>query len=193
MTKADARRRYKLRKEKRNKANPANKKRDESAVKPFLVYSQNVRGLCQSRKDFWIRPVKGELTLVKLDFIIDLMKQREIHIYLIQESWLENDWIRDYDSYTIFHHNVEHKSKRKTGVAIILSPLFTSYWNEAGGQKPITMNENDFNGRFIGIKASLPKINNHSKLDKKQPPQCIDSVNLSSLGQHAHRLQLHAK
>lgn len=37
MTKADTRRRDKLRKEKRNKANPANKKRDESAVKPFLV------------------------------------------------------------------------------------------------------------------------------------------------------------
>jgi hypothetical protein len=110
---------------------------------------------------------------VKLDFIIELMKRLEIHTYLIQETWLENDWTVSYDGYTIFHHNVAKKGHRRTGVAIILSPLFTNYWKDAGSQKPIVINRNDFDGRFIAVKLHLPKLNHKSKLDRQNPRKVI--------------------
>ncbi len=132
---AASNRRSKERKKKRNQADTKSRKTDNCVTKSILMYSQNVHGLCESKKDFWIRPIKGELTNVKLDFIIELMKRLEIHIYLIQETLLENDWTASYDGYTIFHHNDTKKEHRRTGVAIILSPLFTNYWKDAGSQK----------------------------------------------------------
>jgi exonuclease III len=173
MTNSEGNQRSKERKKKRNQANHTSRKRDNCVSKSILVFSQNVRGLCEGKKDFWIRPIRGELTNVKLDFIIELMKRLEIHIYLIQETWLENDWTVTYDSYTIFHHNVPKKAHQRTGVAIILSPLFSKYWKDAGSQEPITINRNDFDGRFIGIKVFLPNLNRKGSIDRKNPKKVV--------------------
>jgi hypothetical protein len=55
----------------------------------------------------------------------------------------------------------------------LLSFFFTNYWKDAGSQKPIVINRNDFDGRFIAVKLHLPKLNHKSKLDRQNPRKVI--------------------
>ena len=67
----------------------------------------------------------------------------------MQETWDENDWIKEReDGYTVLHHNNDNKQSR-TGVAIILSPRYSKAWKTAGGLDPIQTPKGKFEERFI--------------------------------------------
>ena len=77
----------------------------------------------------------------------------------MQETWDENDWIKEReDGYTVFHHNNDSKQSR-TGVAIILSPRYSKAWKTAGGLDPIQPPKGKFEGRFIGLCLQFPVLN----------------------------------
>eukprot|EP00978_Attheya_sp_CCMP212_P023473 scaffold71971_cov55-Attheya_sp.AAC.1 len=89
----------------------------------------------------------------KFEYIISLMKEKGIDIYLVQETWLPNDFERDTEGHYIFHHGTPEASDSNTGgeatgantpkwgqtrggVAIILSPRATAAWKKAGQPEP---------------------------------------------------------
>ena len=50
------------------------------------------------------------------------------------------------------------------GVSIILSPAAVEAWIEAGLKSPITTPHNSpFDGRFIGVKLSFPRLDTHKR------------------------------
>ena len=73
----------------------------KSTVYYSELYSQNIHGLFESKKDKWFKPIRGERSYVKLEFIIHKMREEDIDIYLLQETWEEMDWIEEIDGYTI--------------------------------------------------------------------------------------------
>lgn len=145
----------KLKQGKKNRRKKYNKAK--ATVYDSVLYSQNIHGLFESKKDKWFKPIRGERSYVKLEFIIHKMREENIDAYLLQETWEEMDWIQEIDGYTIFHHNSNKKHERK-GVAIILSPRFSQAWRDAGGLDPITTERgSEFEGRFIAVKIKVLK------------------------------------
>ena len=87
--------------------------------KTSTIYSQNVHGIFESSKDMNGDPIPGKRSYAKIDFIVKKMEKDSIDAYLLQETWDENDWIRERnDGYTVFHHN-DNEKKSRTGVAIV--------------------------------------------------------------------------
>ena len=122
------------------------------------IYSQNIHGLFESKKDEQGKPIKGERTYIKLEYLVNKMRRDNIDVYLLQETWDEGDWTKIVDGYTIFHHNNMEK-KSRTGVAIILSPKFSEAWKRAGGLDPLKNTRGGmFEGRFIGVKLKFPLV-----------------------------------
>ena len=120
------------------------------------VFTQNVQGLKR---------------LYKLEALISLMEDNEIHAYFIQETWLIGDWTREINGFTIFHHGMEESvcNRGSRGVAIILSPLLTRAYVREGSLPPITSDQKSNSaGRMIGINISFqPKGPHGIKRDKK--------------------------
>ena len=90
--------------------------------------------------------------------MIDIMARKKIDVYCIQETWLDGDFIKEIDGYTIFHHGLKEQtcSRGQNGVAIILSPTFSKYYKLSGSLPPVIPQEDDISmGRFIGIKLDL--------------------------------------
>ena len=107
--------------------------------KAIKIYSQNVHGLFESAKDENGKVIRGERTFVKQEYVVDMMKRKEIDIFLMQETWDEGDFTKDLGGgYIMFHHNSKRK-RDKTGVAIIISPNIAKMWREDGASKPITI------------------------------------------------------
>ena len=84
------------------------------------------------------------------------MINRNLSVYCIQETWLDGNFIKEIEGYTVFHHGlVKQVCKRgQNGVAIILSPEFTIFYNKSGSKpqvNPTISSSVDF-GRFIGLK-----------------------------------------
>ena len=95
----------------------------------------------------------------KLEFAVKKMQDGRIDVYLMQETWDKNDWIKEReDGYTVFHHNNDSKQSR-TGVAIILSPRYSKAWKTAGGLDPIQTPKGKFEGRFMGLCLQFPVLN----------------------------------
>ena len=84
--------------------------------------SQNVHSL---RSD-WLN--------INLDIVIEIMVRKKIDAYCIQETWLNGDFIKGINGYTIFHHELMEQtySRGQNGVAIILSPNFQKYYKLSG-------------------------------------------------------------
>ena len=83
----------------------------------ILFLSQNVHSL------------RSDSQKVNLDIMIDIMARKKIDVYCIQETWLDGDFIKEIDGYTIFHHGLKEQtcSRGQNGVAIILLPTFSKY------------------------------------------------------------------
>ena len=130
---------------------------DQAKRKHIKLYSQNVHGIYESRKDENNNPIKNERSYVKLEFIVNKMMKDEIDIYLLQETWDEGDDAKDVgNGYYMFKHNVDVKDSSKTGVAIILSPRIVNAWKDAGGRDPVTTTKGgQFEGRFIGVTLKM--------------------------------------
>eukprot|EP00978_Attheya_sp_CCMP212_P038384 scaffold189626_cov36-Attheya_sp.AAC.2 len=72
------------------------------------------------------------------------MKRKNIDVYLIQETWISDDFSHVINGQHIFHHgkpseerSTKAKGRMKGGVAIILSPRATEGWKRAGQPEPI--------------------------------------------------------
>ena len=156
------------------------RKKKSNKRKHLKIYSQNVHGIFESKKDKWGKPIKGKRSYAKLEFLVNKMREDDIDTYLLQETWDEGDWVKDIHGYTIFHHNDIQKSSR-TGVTIILSPRFSKAWKLAGGLDPLKTERGGlFKGRFIGITLKFPKTDLKGKAlrgNGKNSP----SISLSSL------------
>ena len=129
--------------------------------KTIKVYSQNVHGLFESAKNENGKAIKRERTFVKREYVVDMMRRKEINIFLMQETWDEGDYTKDLGSgYIMFHHNSK-KKRGRTGVAIVIAPHIAKMWREDGGNDAITIQQ--FEGRFIGIHIQMPEFNTKGK------------------------------
>ena len=125
----------------------------ERAKRFDIVYSQNVHGIFERTNG------SSKRSYAKLEFAVKKMQDNRINVYLMQETWDENDWIKEReDGYTVFHHNNDSKQSR-TGVAIILSPRYSKAWKTAGGLDPIQTPKGKFEGRFMGLCLQFPVLN----------------------------------
>jgi hypothetical protein len=137
------------------------------------IYTQNSQGL-------WRRPrdTKGNILidhppdLLKLEYIIDFMRQHDVGAWLLQETWEEGDEFDvDIGGYHIFRHNAlrgeDGRQHLFKCVAIILSPTFYQAWRAAGSLSPITTNlSEEFAGRIICLKLKFVSFDNHGKCIK---------------------------
>ena len=57
------------------------------------------------------------------------MINENLSVYCIQEMWLDGNFIKEIEGYTICHHGLEKQvcTRGQNGVAIILSPEFTIF------------------------------------------------------------------
>ena len=96
---------------------------------------------------------------INLDAIVQNMIHRNLSVYCIQETWLDGNFIKEIEGYTVFHHGlVKQVCKRgHNGVAIILSPEFTIFYNKSGSKPQVnpTISSSVEFGRFIGLKLSI--------------------------------------
>ena len=87
------------------------------------------------------------------------MIKRHLSVYCIQETWLDGNFIKDIEGYIICHHGLEKQvcTRGQNGVAIILSPEFTIFYNKSGSKpqvNPQNSNSVEF-VRFLGLKLSI--------------------------------------
>jgi len=138
------------------------------------IYSQNSQGLWHCP-----RGAEGNILvdhppdLLKLEYIVDFMRQHDVVAWLLQETWKEGD---EFDvnigGYHIFRHNALHgKNGRQhlfKGVAIIHSPTFYQAWRAAGSLSPITTDPDyeEFFGRIICLNLKFTSFDNRGKCIK---------------------------
>ena len=104
------------------------------------------------------------------------MSIRKIDVYLIQETWLDGDYVSEIKSYTLFHHGLKKKCSRcQCGVVIILSPTFLQIYKDSGSKPPITITEENTIGRFIGISLTIKVKTDHKGAFKKKRRERISS------------------
>ena len=134
---------------KNNKSGP-----NETCPKQVIIYSQNVQGL--SGKDKRLESL--------VDPIIDLMVDKNILAYCVQETWIVGNANTVVRNHMIFRHNREEREvgtrgRVPGGVAIILSPTAVTAWRAAGAKPPITTHlQSKFVGRFLGLKLQFPRF-----------------------------------
>jgi hypothetical protein len=85
------------------------------------------------------------------------MKLKQLDVYFVQETWLEDDvFDKIINGYHVFCHNGRQGNHNFRGVAIILSPRYHEGWKATGARPPITTEATgEFAGRFISINVAL--------------------------------------
>ena len=132
---------------KNNKPEP-----DETFPKQGIIYTQNVQGL--SGRDKRLESL--------VDPIIDLMVDKNILAYCVQETWIVGNLNTVVRNHMIFRHNGEEREvgtrgRVSGGVGIILSPTRVTAWRASGEKPPITNHlQSKFSGRFLGLKLQFP-------------------------------------
>ena len=111
----------------------------------FVIISQNVRGL------------KDDL---KIKNIINNMVHNNINAFMIQETWKTGNSVETIRNHTIFYHSInKHKSRRgERGIAIVLSPKFYQFYEEARGVPPrctTTDPGNELGGRYMELTLKI--------------------------------------
>ena len=97
------------------------------------IINQNVNGLGGIKDD-------------KLEKVISLMIESNIHAYCMQETWQLSDYMLTTRVFTISRHGMNDKPQRlgrvSAGVVIILGPALMQAWARAEKLKPVTSPEN---------------------------------------------------
>eukprot|EP00978_Attheya_sp_CCMP212_P007359 scaffold17117_cov52-Attheya_sp.AAC.9 len=86
------------------------KKRLRDFLRKNVFYSQNIQQGSGKNK-------KEKTGSFKFDYIITLMKKKGIDIYLVQETWIPNDFDSEIKGHYIFHHGTPEASDSNTGEA----------------------------------------------------------------------------
>ena len=124
---------------------------DETCPKQGIIYTQNLQGL--SGKDKRLESL--------VDPIIDLMVDKNILAYCVQETWIVGNANTIVRKNMIFRHNREEREigtrgRVPGGEFIILSPTAVTAWRSAGAKPPITTHlQSKFAGRFLGLKLQF--------------------------------------
>lgn len=87
------------------------------------------------------------------------MIYRNLSVYWIQETWLDGNFIKEIEGYTIFHHGLEKQvcKRGQNRVAVILSLECTIFYNKSGSKpqvNPKISSSVEF-GRFLDLKLSI--------------------------------------
>ena len=90
-----------------------NESSSTSKGKSIVFLSKNVHSL------------RNESQRLYLDVIVELMSFRKIDVYLIQETWLDGDYVSEIKGYTLFHHGLKNKSAVEVNVVQALFYLQT--------------------------------------------------------------------
>ena len=125
------------------------KQRLRDFLRKTVIYSQNIQGSGKNKTK--------DIPPWKFDYITKLMKRKNIDVYLIQETWISDDYDNVINGHHIFHHGTPEEESAKTkgrtkgGVAIILSPLATEAWIRAGQPDPIKSGMISGCARYIAL------------------------------------------
>ena len=88
---------------------------------------------------------------------------RKIDFYLIQETWLDGDYVSEIKDYTLFHHGLKKQkcSRGQCGLDIILSLTFLQFYKDCCSKSPITISEENDICRFLGISLTIKVKTDH--------------------------------
>ena len=90
--------------------------------------------------------------------IIDLLVDKNILAYCVQETWIVDNVNTVVRNHMIFRHNREEREvgtrgRVTGGVASVLSPTAVAAWRDPGAKPPNTTHQQSkFAGRFLGLK-----------------------------------------
>lgn len=128
-----------------------------------VILNQNVNGLGGRADD-------------KLEKIAEMMIDRKIHGYCLQDTWKLGLYTTTIRGHTIFHHGMESRpnaqGRNSAGVMIILGPDLTRAWARSGKLEPLhSKRHSKYPGRLIGVTLSFEnhsnrKTDTHSKRAK---------------------------
>ena len=128
------------------------------------ILTQNAHGLRRRARDINGNIIPNSpFDYTRYEHLIATMKQNDIDVYFIQETWLEgNAFDKTITGYHVFRHNGEVGNHAFRGVAIVLSPRYYEGWKTAGAKSPITTDATgEFTGRFISLNIQLAN-NDHT-------------------------------
>ena len=96
-----------------------------------------------------VQSLRSETQSINLDAIIEMMSKNKISIYCIQETWLDGDFVKEINGYTMFHHDLASQtcSRGQKGVAIIISSEFLVFY-KISGSKPSITPDNELNEEY---------------------------------------------
>jgi hypothetical protein len=127
----------------------------------LTILSHNVRGTKETKE------VDGTRAYTKLEYIALYMEEKDIDVYLIQETWLEGNvdhW--NINGTTFFTHGPEkqNSSRGRGGVAIGLSKKALKAWARAGKKDIRRHGVMDDTTRIMGIDLKVPSGNSFKNL-----------------------------
>jgi hypothetical protein len=101
--------------------------------KDLHIVSQNIRG---AKGFFDLDGATRDLS--KIETLSRLMHENGIDVFLLQETWLIDDWTTSIAGITIIHHGPAEApcSRGSGGVAIMLGPRAQQAWAAAGQPDP---------------------------------------------------------
>jgi exonuclease III len=137
---------------------------DSIATPRFISnkYTQNVQGLKRGKYDANNKRISGEYDYTKLEYTIELMKEKNIDCYFMQETWWEDtEFDVEINGYHMFRHNDILENNLRKGVAIILSPRYYEGWIAAGKPEPKVGKSV---GRILSLTIKLECINEHGQV-----------------------------
>jgi exonuclease III len=131
------------------------------------IVTQNIRGT-QGLKD----PQGNIIDLGDIEAVVELMRNRNIDIYLLQETWIYKDIETEIRGITFINHGAQ-KGNNNGGVAILLNKRAQKAWNAAGRPEPYRSNTlAGDNTRFLMIELLFnnKKNNQQESLSRQSMP-----------------------
>ena len=128
--------------------------------------TQNTHGLRRLPRDSEGKLITNTpYDYTRYEHLITMMKTKNLDVYFIQETWLEDDAFDEIiNDYHVFRHNGGKGNHNFRGVAIILSPRYYDGWKAAGARPPLTTDATgEFAGRFISINITLKSFDRLGK------------------------------
>lgn len=128
--------------------------------------TQNTHGLRPLPRDSEGKLITSKpYDYTRYEHLITMMKTKNLDVYFIQETWLEDDVFDEtINGYHVFRHNGSKGNHNFRGVAIILSPRYYDGWKAAGAKPPLTTDAtSEFAGRFISINITLKSFDRLKK------------------------------
>ena len=103
--------------------------------------SKEVRRSREPRLRFLTHNVRGlKSDGVRFDGYVEWAPKRDVFVASLQETWMEGeavmDHMADYPGWTLLRHGLKDPvcARGSQGVGILLSPVATAAWTEAGTQ-----------------------------------------------------------